>query len=57
MHIKFATLCDKHALGTWICSMEPWHCLKSICIDEGLKGLDESYEDGHELDGVDKELG
>ena len=64
MHVKFATLCDKHAMGTWICSMEPWHGLKSICMDEGLKGLGEShgrlgesYEDGHELDGLDEQLG
>ena len=71
MHVKFATLHDKHALGTWICSMEPWHGLKSICMDEGVKGLGEqhgrlgeshgrigeSYEDGHEHDGLDEQLG
>ena len=44
--------------------MEPLHGLKSICIDEGLKvlgephgRLDESYEDGPELDELDEQLG
>ena len=41
MHVKFATLRDKHAFGSWICNMEPLHGLKSICMDEGLKGLGE----------------
>ena len=41
MHVNFATLRDKQALEGWICSLEPLHDLKSICMDEGLKGLDE----------------
>ena len=63
MHVKFATLRDKHALEAWICNMEPLHGLKSVCMDDGLKGLDESqgrlgepHEDGHVLDELDEQL-
>ena len=57
MHVKFATLRDKHALEAWICNLEPCHGFKSVCMDEGLQGLDEldeqlgePVEDGHGLD-------
>ena len=63
MLVKFATLRDKHALGDWIYNMEPLHGLKSVCMDEGLKGLGEShsrlggsYENGPELDELDEQL-
>mgnify|MGYP001555907381 CR=1 FL=1 len=63
MRVKFATLREKHALEAWICNLEPWHGLKSVCMDEGLQGLGElhsqlgeSYEDGHELAELMNEL-
>ena len=64
MHVKFATLCDNHALEAWIYYLEPWHGLKSVCMDEGRQGLDElhsqlgvSYENGHELVELMNKLG
>ena len=57
MHVKFATLHDNQSLEGWFYNLEPLHGLKSICMDEALRGLNEwhgrlgeSNEDGHGLD-------
>ena len=64
MHIKFATLRDKHALEAWIYELEPLHGSKQVCMEKGLNGLGESqgwlgesHEDGRELDELDEQLG
>ena len=64
MHVKFATLRDKHALEAWICDLEPLHGSKQVCMERWLNGLsesqgwlDESHEDGRELDELDEQLG
>ena len=57
MHVKFATLRDKHALEAWIYELEPLHGSKQVCMEKGLNGLGESHEDGRELDELDEQLG
>ena len=57
MHVKFATLRDKHALEAWICDLEPLHGSKQVCMEKGLNGLGESHEDGRELDELEEQLG
>ena len=64
MHVKFATLRDKHAIEAWICDLEPLHGSNQVCMEKGLNGLDESqgwlgesYEDSRGLDELDEQLG
>ena len=64
MHVKFATLREKHALEAWIYSLGPMHGSNESVWQKGLKGLDEShgrlgesYEDRHELDELEEQLG
>ena len=63
MYVKFATLRGKYALEAWICDLEPLHVSKQVCTDWGMNGfgesqgwLDESHEDGRELDELDEQL-
>ena len=49
MHVKFATLRDKHALGTQIYGLEALHVSYLACMGNGSKGLGEFYEDGLRL--------
>ena len=34
MHVKFATLRDKHTLEAWIYELEPLHGSKYVCMEE-----------------------
>ena len=63
MHVKFATLRDKHALEAWICDSEPLHGSNQVCMEKGLNGIGESqawlgksYEDSHGLGELDEQL-
>ena len=39
MHVKFATLRDKHALGAYIYGLEPLHVSDLVCMGGELNGL------------------
>ena len=63
MHVKVATLCIKHALGSWICGFEALHVSVLAYMEIGSRDtaspkveLGDFYEDGLRLGELEEQL-